>query len=89
MKTTKRLIGIGSTSYGVILDKVLLQQMNIKENDLIEIEFKKVEWTKMPKGVYIRTEKHKKVLKIFLIKQLNLCMWIWSESRLLHSLRIK
>jgi len=43
MKTTKRLIGIGSNSFGVILDKVLLQKLGIKENDLVEIEFKKVE----------------------------------------------
>jgi len=43
MKTTKRLIGIGSSSYGVILDKVLLQKLGIKEDNLVEIEFKKVD----------------------------------------------
>jgi len=43
MKTTKRLIGIGAVSMGVILDKVLLQKLGLKENDLVEIDFKKVE----------------------------------------------
>jgi hypothetical protein len=43
MKTTKRLIQIGSHSFGVILDKVLLKKLGLKENDLVEIDFKKVE----------------------------------------------
>jgi len=43
MKTTKRLIGIGAVSMGVILDKVLLEKLGLKENDLVEIDFKKVE----------------------------------------------
>jgi len=43
MKTTKRLIQIGSHSFGVILDKGLLKKLGLKENDLVEIDFKKVE----------------------------------------------
>jgi antitoxin component of MazEF toxin-antitoxin module len=43
MKTTKKLINIGGNCSGVILDKPLLEKMNLKNGDLVEIEFKKIE----------------------------------------------
>jgi len=43
MKTTKKLIGIGGNCLGVILDKVLLEKLGLKDGDLVEIDFKKVE----------------------------------------------
>jgi len=42
MKLTKKVMQWG-TSLGIIIDKVVLDKLNIKKGDLIEIAVKKVE----------------------------------------------
>ena len=57
MKTTKKITVVGN-SLGIVLDKALLTKMKLTKGDLVEIDFKKVEWRYIWQKVYIKEQTH-------------------------------